>query len=234
MKFPVPQRLSWPAGTLRSALGRRRSLAIATYDAYREALAWLHEQGLSYYCPARARVFKALAVFTTVIAGNASWTRQRRSAYPPAASGYSITDQLRGIIHADEKLAREDFLFIAVMVCLPITWRWWWMITPGRERNCPRGRFDRTDSAAISLYQLFGWQVPDYIHLPLALIHKALNFPSRIMRLRCRKASAPGTNRGTSISGSAGRSTRQDFSVEQILQSAVKNWRLTPCLSRQL
>ncbi len=234
MKFPVPQKLSCASGTLRSALGRRCSLAIATSRRYREALAWLHEQGLSYYCTCSVRVFKALAVFTTVIAGCCIWTRQRRSAYPPAASGHAIYCQLRGIIHADEKLAREDFIILAVMVCLPITWRWWWMITSRRERNCPRGRFDRTDSAANLAYQLFGWKVPDYIHLPLALNHKALNFPSRIMRLRCRKAIHPGTNRGTSISGSAGRSTLAGFSVEQILQSAVKNWRLTAVLSQQL
>ncbi len=108
------------------------------------------------------------------------------------------------------------------------------MITSRAERNCPRGRFDRTDSAANLADQLFGWKVPDYIHLPLALNPKALNFPSRIMRLRCRKAIHAGTNRGTSISGSAGRSTLAGFSVEQILQSAVKNWRLTAVPSQQL
>ncbi len=40
----------------------------------------------------------------------------------------------------------------------------------------------------ISLYQLFGWKVPDYIHLPLALNPQGAKLSSRIMRLRCRKA----------------------------------------------
>ncbi|XPE43595.1 glutamate--tRNA ligase family protein [Shigella flexneri] len=47
--------------------------------------------------------------------------------------------------------------------------------------------FDRTDSAANLAVPAFGWKVPDYIHLPLALNPQGAD-SSRIMRLRCRKA----------------------------------------------
>ncbi len=45
VKFPVPRDYPAPAGTLRPTLGRRRSRQSQRHHAYREALAWLHEQG---------------------------------------------------------------------------------------------------------------------------------------------------------------------------------------------
>lgn len=40
----------------------------------------------------------------------------------------------------------------------------------------------------ISLYQHFGWQAPDYLHLPLALNAEGINSPNKITPRRCRKA----------------------------------------------
>lgn len=56
------------------------------------------------------RVFKALAVFTTVTFdlhhGPDNAAVRIRQQHPVT----QFTDLLRGIIHADEKLAREDFI----------------------------------------------------------------------------------------------------------------------------
>lgn len=37
----------------------------------------------------------------------------------------------------------------------------------------------------ISLYQQFGWTVPDYIHLPLAVNEQGVSCQNRIMPRRC-------------------------------------------------
>mgnify|MGYP002245035391 CR=1 FL=1 len=61
------------------------------HHAYREALAWLHEQGLSYYCTCtRARIQNIGGILRRSLPGFASWTRQRRSTYPPAASSHPV------------------------------------------------------------------------------------------------------------------------------------------------
>lgn len=40
----------------------------------------------------------------------------------------------------------------------------------------------------ISLYQHFGWQAPDYLHLPLALNGDGNKLSKQTTRRRCRKA----------------------------------------------
>lgn len=120
-------------------------------------------------------------------------------------------------------------LFIAVMVCLPITRRWWWMITSCGVSEIVRGA-DLIEPTVrqISLYQLFGWQVPDYIHLPLALNPQG----AKLSKQNHAPALPKGDPRPVLIAalqflGQQAEAHWQDFSVEQILQSAVKNWRLT-------
>lgn len=102
------------------------------------------------------------------------------------------------------------------------------MITSGRERNCPRGRFDRTDGAANLAVPAFGWKVPDYIHLPLALNPQG----AKLSKQNHAPALPKGDPRPVLIAalhflGQQVETHWQDFSVEQILQSAVKNWTLT-------
>ncbi len=99
------------------------------------------------------------------------------------------------------------------------------MIT-GRERNCPRGRFDRTDGAANLAVPAFGWKVPDYIHLPLALNPQG----AKLSKQNHAPALPKGDPRPVLIAalhflGQQVETHWQDFSVEQILQSAVKTGR---------
>ncbi|MFV8126850.1 glutamate--tRNA ligase family protein, partial [Enterobacter cloacae complex sp.6730722] len=81
-----------------------------------------------------------------------------------------FSDRLRGTLIANEPLAREDFIIhrrdglfaynLAVVVddhFQGIT-----EIVRGADLIEPTVR-------QISLYQHFGWQAPDYLHLPLAL-----------------------------------------------------------------
>jgi hypothetical protein len=53
--------------------------------------------------------------------------------------------------------------------CSPIIWRWWWTIISGITEIVRGADLIEPTVRQISLYQHFGWQAPDYIHLPLAL-----------------------------------------------------------------
>ncbi|MGS6553055.1 glutamyl-Q tRNA(Asp) synthetase [Escherichia coli] len=140
-----------------------------------------------------------------------------------------FTDQLRGIIHADEKLAREDFIIhrrdglfaYNLAVVVDDHFQGVTEIVRGADLIEPTVR-------QISLYQLFGWQVPDYIHLPLALNAQG----AKLSKQNHAPALPKGDPRPVLIAalqflGQQAEAHWQDFSVEQILQSAVKNWRLT-------
>ncbi len=196
------------------------------HDAYREALARLHEQGLSYYCTCtRARIQSIGGIYDGHCRELHHGPVQRRSAYPPAASGHPVYRPAARHYSRRRKTGTGRFLlFIAVMVCLPITWRWWWMITSGGVSEIVRGA-DLIEPTVrqISLYQLFGWKVPDYIHLPLALNPQG----AKLSKQNHAPALPKGDPRPVLIAalqflGQQVEAHWQDFSVEQILQSAVK------------
>ena len=190
------------------------------HHAYREALAWLHEQGLSYYCTCtRARIQSIGGIYD----GHC-----RELHHGPDNAAVRIRQQ-RGIIHADEKLAREDFIIhrrdglfaYNLAVVVDDHFQGVSEIVRGADLIEPTVR-------QISLYQLFGWKVPDYIHLPLALNPQG----AKLSKQNHAPALPKGDPRPVLIAalqflGQQAEAHWQDFSVEQILQSAVKNWRLT-------
>ena len=141
------------------------------HDAYREALAWLHEQGLSYYCTCtRARIQSIVGIYDghcrVLHHGPDNAAVRIRQQHPVT----QFTDLLRGIIHADEKLAREDFIIhrrdglfaYNLAVVVDDHFQGVTEIVRGADLVEPTVR-------QISLYQQFGWTVPDYIHLPLSV-----------------------------------------------------------------
>ncbi len=160
------------------------------HHAYREALAWLHEQGLSYYCTCtRARIQSIGGIYDghcrELHHGPDNAAVRIRQQHPVT----QFTDQLRGIIHADEKLAREDFIIhrrdglfaYNLAVVVDDHFQGVSEIVRGADLIEPTVR-------QISLYQLFGWKVPDYIHLPLALNPQGAKLSKQNHALRCRKA----------------------------------------------
>lgn len=141
------------------------------HDAYRERLAWLKAQGICYYCTCtRARIHSVGGVYDGhcrdlgLGAENAALRlRQTR----PVLGFY---DRLRGEIATDEGLAREDFIIhrrdglfaYNLAVVVDDHFQGVTEIVRGADLIEPTVR-------QISLYQHFGWQPPEYIHLPLAL-----------------------------------------------------------------
>lgn len=141
------------------------------HEAYRKHLAWLHEQGLCYYCTCtRARIHAVGGIYD-------GHCRDLRLPAQDAALRIRQTrpvlefyDQLRGTLVADEPVAREDFIIhrrdglFAYNLAVVVDDRFQGVseIVRGADLIEPTVR-------QISLYRHFGWQAPDYLHLPLAL-----------------------------------------------------------------
>ncbi|STV82343.1 glutamyl-Q-tRNA synthetase [Klebsiella michiganensis] len=173
------------------------------HEAYRERLAWLREQGLCYYCTCtRARIHAIGGLYDghcrdlRLGAENAALRlRQTR----PVLEFY---DQLRGTIVADEPLAREDFIIhrrdglfaYNLAVVVDDHFQGVSEIVRGADLIEPTVR-------QISLYQHFGWQAPDYIHLPLALNAQGNKLSKQKPRSGViYRRSAPGNCAGANVS----------------------------------
>ncbi|EIW9479461.1 MULTISPECIES: tRNA glutamyl-Q(34) synthetase GluQRS [Klebsiella] len=141
------------------------------HEAYRERLAWLRDRDLCYYCTCtRTRIHSVGGIYDghcrdLRLAGENAALRLRQTR--PVLEFY---DQLRGTIVADEPLAREDFIIhrrdglfaYNLAVVVDDHFQGVSEIVRGADLIEPTVR-------QISLYQHFGWPVPDYVHLPLAL-----------------------------------------------------------------
>ena len=141
------------------------------HDAYRERLAWLYEQGLSYYCTCtRARIQSVGGVYDghcrtlNNCPENAAVRIRQRSPVT------HFTDLLSGEIYANKRLACEDFIIhrrdglfaYNLAVVVDDHFQGVTEIVRGADLVEPTVR-------QISLYHQFGWTAPDYIHLPLAV-----------------------------------------------------------------
>lgn len=201
------------------------------HEAYREALAWLKAQDLCYYCTCtRARIHRVGGIYdghcSDLNLGAENAALRLRQLHPVT----TFTDRLRGTLHADKRLAGEDFIIyrrdglfaynLAVVVDdhhQGIT-----EIVRGADLIEPTVR-------QISLYQCFGWPVPDYVHLPLALNHDG----AKLSKQNHAPALPTGDPRPTLIAalhflGQPVSPQWQDFSTAELLQYAQENW----CLSQ--
>lgn len=140
-----------------------------------------------------------------------------------------FTDQLRGEIQADPQLAREDFIIhrrdglfaYNLAVVVDDHFQGVTEIVRGADLIEPTVR-------QISLYQQFGWQAPDYIHLPLALNEQG----AKLSKQNHAPALPQGDPRPVIIAalrflGQPVDIAWQEMQVDQILQLAVENWSLT-------
>ncbi|MDU6451787.1 MAG: tRNA glutamyl-Q(34) synthetase GluQRS [Enterobacter hormaechei] len=81
------------------------------HDAYRERLAWLAEQGLSYNCTCtRARIQSVGGVYDGHCRTRHNGPENAAMRLIQRSPVTQFTDVLSGTIQADERLAREDFI----------------------------------------------------------------------------------------------------------------------------
>ncbi len=200
------------------------------HDAYRDALAWLKEQNLSYYCTCtRARIQRVGGFYDghcrTLNHGPDNAAVRLLQQHPVT----HFHDRLRGDIHVDENLAREDFIIhrrdglfaYNLAVVVDDHFQGVTEIVRGADLIDPTVR-------QLSLYQQFGWPAPDYIHLPLALNaagdklskqNHAPALPSGDPR--------PIIIRALQFLNQSATNEWQDLSIDDLLTLAVANWTLS-------
>ncbi|MRS15170.1 tRNA glutamyl-Q(34) synthetase GluQRS [Enterobacteriaceae bacterium RIT691] len=141
------------------------------HEAYRERLAWLHAQGISYHCTCtRARIQSVGGLYdghcrTLNLPRDNAAVRLKQTR--PVLQ---FVDGLGGTLVTNEALAREDFIIhrrdglfaYNLAVVVDDHFQGVTEIVRGADLIEPTVR-------QISLYRHFGWHEPGYIHLPLAL-----------------------------------------------------------------
>ncbi|HCN96893.1 MAG TPA: tRNA glutamyl-Q(34) synthetase GluQRS [Leclercia sp.] len=199
------------------------------HDAYRERLAWLHTQGLSYYCTCtRARIQSVGGVYDghcrTLHHGPENAAVRVVQQHPVTR----FTDRLQGELHADPRLADEDFIIhrrdglFAYNLAVVVDDHFQGVneIVRGADLIEPTVR-------QISLYQLFGWPVPDYIHLPLVVNEKGM----KLSKQNHAPALPTGDPRPVLINALQFLNQDvthewQDLRTEELLEKAVAQWSL--------
>lgn len=199
------------------------------HEAYRERLAWLRDRGLSYNCTCtRARIQSVGGVYDghcrtlNLPQENAAVRIKQRAPVT------RFTDLLSGEIHADERLAREDFIIhrrdglFAYNLAVVVDDRFQGVteIVRGADLVEPTVR-------QISLYHQFGWTAPDYIHLPLAV--NAQGF--KLSKQNHAPALPDGDPRPVLIDALRFLNQNvtnewQDLHIDELLKMAVANWTL--------
>ena len=200
------------------------------HGRYDEIIEGLYRAGDLYWCRCTRREIMAAGGFYNghcrTLGLTAEGCAARLRQHHPV---YHFEDQLQGHIAVPAALAEEDFIVrrrdglyaYNLAVVVDDHFQGVSEIVRGADLIEPTVR-------QISLYQLFGWKVPDYIHLPLALNPQG----AKLSKQNHAPALPKGDPRPVLIAalqflGQQAEAHWQDFSVEQILQSAVKNWRLT-------
>lgn len=200
------------------------------HDAYRDVLATLQREGLSYYCTCtRARIQSLGGTYD-------GYCRTRHNGPENAAlrllqrqPALHFDDRLRGRIVADEKLAREDFIIhrrdglfaYNLAVVVDDHFQGVTEIVRGADLIEPTVR-------QISLYQQLGWPVPGYIHLPLAL-----NEQGNKLSKQNHAPALPGGDprpiiiRALQFLNQDVTNEWQDLSIDALLSQAVANWALS-------
>ncbi len=140
-------------------------------QAYLDVLSELARQGLSYNCDCtRARIQQLGGLYDGHCRQRCLSTRHAAVRLRQTRPVLSFIDRLRGEIHADPALAREDFIIrrrdglfaynLAVVVddaALGVT-----EVVRGADLIEPTVR-------QLALYRQLGYKEPGYLHLPLAL-----------------------------------------------------------------
>jgi glutamyl-queuosine tRNA(Asp) synthetase len=199
------------------------------HDAYREALAWLQQQNLSYYCTCtRARIQSVGGIYDGHCRdkhhGPENAALRLRQQHPVL----QFKDTLRGVIHADASLAAEDFIIhrrdglfaYNLAVVVDDHFQGVTEIVRGADLIEPTVR-------QISLYQHFAWPVPGYIHLPLALNAEGAKLSKQNHAPALPEGDPrPILIRALQFLGQNITAQWQDLTLADLLENAVKNWTL--------
>ena len=141
------------------------------HAAYREALAWLQQHRQSYFCTCtRSRIQQTGGFYDGHCRDLHRGPQQAALRLRQHAPVYQFQDRLRGILVAQRQLAEEDFIIhrrdglfaYNLAVVVDDHFQGVTEIVRGADLIEPTVR-------QIALYQQFGWPVPAYLHLPLAL-----------------------------------------------------------------
>lgn len=200
------------------------------HEAYRERLAWLQAQGLSYNCTCtRARIQSVGGTYDghcrELHLGPENAAVRLHQTQPVL----QFEDRLRGTITTDERLAREDFIIhrrdglfaYNLAVVVDDHFQGVTEIVRGADLIEPTVR-------QISLYRHFGWQEPGYIHLPLALNSDG-NKLSKQNHAPALSAGDPRPEiiRALQFLHQDSVNEWQDLTLEDLLKMAVANWKLS-------
>lgn len=137
-------------------------------------------------------------------------------------------DLLSGEIRADERLAREDFIIhrrdglFAYNTAVVVDDHF------ERHGNCAWGRLVEPTVRQISLYQQFGWKVPGYLHLPLAVNAQGI----KLSKQNHAPALPDGDPRPVLIDALRFLNQNvthewQDLRIDELLKMAIAQWTLT-------
>ncbi|WP_425270662.1 tRNA glutamyl-Q(34) synthetase GluQRS [Pantoea wallisii] len=197
------------------------------HAAYREALAWLRTHRQSYFCTCpRSRIQQLGGVYdghcrALQLPPDNAALRLRQHA--PV---YGFDDRLRGHLQADARLAEEDFIIhrrdglfaYNLAVVVDDHFQGVTEIVRGADLIAPTVR-------QIALYQQFGWPVPDYLHLPLAINHDG----NKLSKQNHAPALPAGDARPLLVQalrflGQPVAEGWQDLSPASLLSEAVRHW----------
>jgi len=197
------------------------------HDAYRAALDWLQQQGLSYYCTCtRSRIQQIGGLYDghcRNLHHDAHQAALRLKVDHPISTFH---DLLRGTVQADPHLAAEDFIIhrrdglfaynLAVVVddhFQGIT-----EVVRGADLIEPTVR-------QMTLYRQFGWSLPDYLHLPLVLNHDGNKLSKQNHAPALPEGDArPALVQALRFLGQPVTSGWRDLTTEALLQQAVCHW----------
>jgi glutamyl-Q tRNA(Asp) synthetase len=199
------------------------------HDAYRAALEWLQQQGLSYYCTCTRSRIQQIGGFydghCRTLGHGPQNAAMRLMQNNPVLSFH---DGLRGQLNADVALAREDFIIhrrdglfaYNLAVVVDDHFQGVTEIVRGADLIEPTVR-------QISLYQQFGWPAPGYIHLPLALNDQG----AKLSKQNHAPALPQGDPRPLLVEALRFLNQQvagdwQDMTLESLLEQAVVNWSL--------
>lgn len=200
------------------------------HEAYRSALDWLQQQGMSYYCTCpRSRIQQIGGLYDghcRSLHHSAQHAAVRLKVDNPI---HRFSDRLRGTIQADARLAAEDFIIhrrdglFAYNLAVVVDDRFQGIteVVRGADLIEPTVR-------QMTLYRQFGWPQPDYLHLPLVLNHDGNKLSKQNHATPLPDGDArPALVQALRFLGQPVTEGWQDFTTEALLKQAICRWDLT-------